>query len=59
MADPFAGVTVAKLRAAQEAVAAGGPWRENSQAKAWVGRPIAMVLQLDPNKKADRAKIPD
>jgi hypothetical protein len=35
---PFDGVTPDHLRAAQQAVAAGGPWRESSQADDWVGK---------------------
>lgn len=55
--DPMADVSVADLRAAQAAVALGGPWRENVQAREWVGRPIAKVLKLDPEDKKDCEKV--
>ena len=55
--DPMKDLTVADLRSAQKAVSEGGPWRANSQAKDWVGIPIATALRLDPDSKADRAKI--
>jgi hypothetical protein len=55
--DPMASLTVADLIAAQNAVSKGGPWRKDSQAKEWVGKPIAEALHLDPNAKADRTKI--
>ena len=52
VARPVHGVTVEQTRAAQELVAAGGPWRENRQANDWVGKPIAEALGLDPKNKA-------
>lgn len=55
--QPFDGVTVMHLRAAQKAVAEGGPWRRDSRATAWVGKPIAAVLGLDPADKAARTRI--
>lgn len=55
--DPLEALSVADLRAAQAAVQAGGPWRENVQAKEWVGRPIAYALKLNPDDKADREKV--
>jgi hypothetical protein len=55
--NAFDGVTVAHLRAAQQAVAAGGPWRENNQAKDWVGKPIAKALKLDPDDKAVKQRV--
>jgi AAA domain len=55
--DPFDDITTAHLRDAQKAVAAGGPWRENKQAKDWVGVPIAKVLRLDPRNKASKKKL--
>jgi hypothetical protein len=54
--DPFKGVSVADLRAVQKAIEAGR-WRENAQAKDWVGNVVANVLGLDLQKKADKAKI--
>jgi len=50
-------LTVADLRAAQKAVSEGGPWRANSQATDWVGKPIAAALCLDLDNKADKAKV--
>jgi hypothetical protein len=55
--DPLATITVADLRAAQKAVSEGGPWRKDSQAKNWVGKPIAAALRLDLDRKDDVAKI--
>lgn len=54
--DPLADVTVAHLRAAQTVVSKGR-WRENVQAKDWVGRAIAQAMHLNPDDKTDRAKI--
>ena len=55
--DPFHDITTDHLRAAQKAVAAGGPWRENSQAKDWVGIPISGALGINPDDKAGKKKI--
>ena len=55
--NAFDGVTTNDLREAQKAVAAGGPWRESSQADNWVGIAVAKALNLDPNKKVSRKKI--
>lgn len=55
--DAFTGVTVQHLRAAQDAVAAGGPWRENHQASGWVGHPIAKALGLDASDPKDRTRV--
>jgi hypothetical protein len=55
--NPFDDITAAHLRDAQKAVSAAGPWRENQQAGDWVGKPIAKVLKLNPDKKADKKKI--
>ena len=55
--NAFDDITAAHLRAAQKTVAAGGPWRENQQASDWVGKPIAKVLKLNPDKKADKKKV--
>ena len=54
--DMMANVQVSDLRAVQSLVAAG-KWRENPQAKDWVGRAVAKVLGLDADSKAHRAKI--
>ena len=34
-----------------------GKWRENGQAKDWVGKPIAKAMGLDLSTKADKAKV--
>ncbi len=54
--NPSEGITSADIVAAQQAVAAG-LWRENVQARDWVGIPIASALGLDIDKPADKAKI--
>ncbi len=54
--DPMADVTVAHLRKAQAAVAAGR-WRENHQAKDWVGKPIGIAMGLDITNKVEKAKV--
>ena len=53
--NAFEGVNPHELRMAQKAVSEGGPWRENHQAKMWVGKPIAAALGLDPVR--DRKRI--
>ena len=53
--NAFEGVNPHELRLAQKAVSEGGPWRENHQAKMWVGKPIAAALGLDPVR--DRKRI--
>jgi hypothetical protein len=55
--DLLAGFTEAHMVAAQKAVDAGGPWRENAQAKDWVGTPVAEALGLDLNDQQDRARV--
>ena len=52
--DPFDGITVNDLRAAQKAVAAGGPWQENFQAKEWVGSPNSQGVAARPQKQGAR-----
>ena len=54
--DAFEGITTSDLRKVQEKVA-GGRWRENAQAKEWVGRAVAEALFLDADDKTDAAKI--
>jgi hypothetical protein len=54
--DAFRGVTVSDLRRVQ-GVIANGRWRENAQAKDWVGLAVAKVLGLNPDGKADKARI--
>ena len=55
--NAFDNITPSDLRAAQHAVAAGGPWRKSVQADDWVGKPIATALKLDVTDKAHRHKI--
>lgn len=54
--DAFAGMTTAHLLAAQRAVD-GGKWRENPQAKDWVGIPIAKALGRDLALPAERKAL--
>jgi hypothetical protein len=54
--NPMDGVSVDDLRKAQAATREGR-WRENSQARDWIGKPIAYALRLDADNKADRARI--
>ena len=39
------------------AVIRAGEWRENVQARAWVGHAVAKALGLDLTNKADKAKV--
>jgi hypothetical protein len=55
--DPMDSLTTHHLRLAQKAVSEGGPWRKDSQAKNWVGIPIAAALGLDRKDKAHANKI--
>ena len=54
--DPLAGMTGQDFERVA-AVIRRGKWRENVQAKAWVGRAVAEALGLDASNKAHRAKI--
>lgn len=54
--DPLSGVTGADFDAAAQAIRAGR-WRENVQAKDWVGQPVARALKLDLSNRQDRAKV--
>ena len=54
--DPTEDVTPDDVRAVQEAVAVG-EWRENSQAKDWVGKAIADALEFDLAEPSVRAKV--
>ena len=54
--DPFDGVSAADLLAVQQHID-GGHWRENVQAKEWVGRAVAEVLELDLDEKTAREKV--
>ena len=54
-------VTGATIRAVQERVKAGGPWRADPRAKneAWVGIPVAEALGVDLSRKTNRKAIAD
>ncbi len=54
--NAFDGVTVSDLRRVQARVNEGR-WRENCQAKDWVGNAVAQTLGLDVNQKADKVRI--
>ncbi len=54
--DPLNEVSVSDLRAAQQAVS-GGRWRENVQARDWVGKAIASALQLNLENPAHKEKV--
>ena len=43
--------------AALEAIRAGGPWRKGAKSEAWVGRPIASAMGLDPDSDAHRKRL--
>ena len=55
--NPFDDIIFDDLKAAQHAVASGGPWRRSQQAKAWVGIPVADVLDLDLTDKSVKYKL--
>ena len=54
--DTMAGITPDHLREVQAAISEGR-WRENHQARDWVGRAVASVLGLDLADKAQKAKV--
>jgi AAA domain/Bifunctional DNA primase/polymerase, N-terminal len=54
--DPLDGVTGKDFEKVAAAIR-GGKWRENVQAKDWVGHAVAKALGLDVNDRADKAKI--
>jgi hypothetical protein len=54
--DPFEGIGPRDLKAAQNEVAKGR-WRENVQAKDWVGIAIARAMKLDPTDSAAKTRI--
>lgn len=49
-------MTVADLREVQRIVSEGR-WRENVQAKDWVGKAVAQAIRLDVEEKSHRSKI--
>ncbi|MFS0736949.1 AAA family ATPase [Sphingomonas sp. 1P06PA] len=54
--DVFEGISVHDLIRVQKAVGAG-EWRENSQALAWVGKPVSEALGLDLNDRKQRSRV--
>jgi hypothetical protein len=54
--DPLAGMTGADFDKAAAKIRAG-KWRENAQAKDWVGKAVAEALDLNIEKKSERAKV--
>jgi hypothetical protein len=54
--DPMADITTADFTEVVKAIRAGA-WRENSQAKDWVGIPIAEALDLDLGEEGDLTKV--
>jgi hypothetical protein len=54
--DPLDGITGSDFEEAAAAIRAGR-WKQNIQAKDWVGRPIARALGLDLDNKSDKAKV--
>lgn len=61
--DLFEGITTRHTMAVQrmvgDAEANSEPLRESAQAKAWVGHAVAQVLDLDMEKKNEKAKVRD
>ena len=56
MPNMMADVTVSHLRQVQTAVSAAR-WRENHQAKEWVGNAVAQVMGLDITNRSQKAKV--
>jgi len=54
--DAFAGLTADHLKQVQNKVA-GGHWRADVQAGAWVGKAVAGALGLDLDQEAEKARI--
>jgi hypothetical protein len=54
--DAAEGISETDLEPVWAAVRAG-EWRKDSQADAWIGKPIATALGLDLTRKADDAKV--
>ena len=54
--DPLAGMTGQDFEKVA-AVIRRGKWRENAQAKAWVGHAVAEALGMDATNRTDRARI--
>lgn len=54
--DAFKGLTSDDLKAVQNKIA-GARWRENSQAKDWVGHAVAEVLDIDMDDPAAKDRV--
>lgn len=54
--DPLAGITGANFDKVAQVIKTG-KWRENHQAKDWVGLAVAEALDLDVTRKSDKARI--
>lgn len=54
--DAMAGVTGNDFERVAQAIRAG-KWRENAQAREWVGKAVADALDLDISNKADKSKV--
>jgi hypothetical protein len=54
--DALAGITGAHFERVA-AVIRSARWRDNPQAGKWFGKAVAQALDLDPDNKADKAKI--
>ena len=54
--DPLDDVTVADLETVKKVVAAS-QWRENAQARDWVGKAVAEALRLDADDPREKEKI--
>ena len=52
-------ITASDIKRAQDAIKAGGPWREDqrSSKEPWVGIPIAQALGLDLDRKKDKRAV--
>ena len=57
--DPFEGITVEHSKRVQVRLmqSAPGDWRESPQASNWVGVLVGEICQLDPEDRAEKAKI--
>ena len=54
--DPFKDMNIEKLREIQQRISEG-EFRENAQAKGWVGHLVAEVLELDIENNADKSRV--
>ena len=54
--DAFDGVSIEDLRRVQETIATG-EYRKDAQARPWAGEAVAAALDLDVDRKQDRARV--